>query len=370
MADERTAAHLVGPGAVRLERRLAGPVERVWAYLTEPRLRATWLADGELEPRVGGRVTLLFRHAEITAPDDAPPERYRDTHEHGHLASGVVTAWRPPTLLRHTWDDGEEASEVTFELREDADAVALTITHRRLDTRAAVVSVASGWDTHVAALAARLDGSDTPAYWRAFVASEARHATAFADRAEADGRPAGAATLLALDGGRHRLRYRRRVAASIESVWDAVAEPELRDRWYPAELRFQGHVGGWARERFADQPKPLPAGTLTAWEPPRRLAFTIDADPQADAASIRHDQSVAIDLEADGDATRLTFTYTFGDRSLAASVGVGWHACLDALVAIAEGREPTGDQRALRRVYDAWFVGVEAPEVPEAPDTA
>ncbi len=362
MADERTAVHLVGPGSVRLERRLAGPIERVWSYLTEPPLRATWLAGGDLEPRVGGRVTLLFRHAEITAPDDAPPERYRDTHEHGHLASGVVTAWRPPTLLRHTWDDGDEASEVTFELREDAGDVVLTITQRRLDTRGAVVSVASGWDTHVATLAARLDGDATPAYWRAFVASEERHATAFADRAEADGRPAGAATLLALEGGRHRLRFRRRVAAPSEAVWSVLAEPELRDRWYPAELRFQGPVGGWARERFPDDTAPLPAGTLTAWEPPQRLAFTIEADPQADEPSVRHAQSVAIDLEGDGDATRLTFTYTFGDRALAVSVGAGWHGCLDALVAVAERREPSADRRALRSVYDVWFAGVEAPD--------
>jgi uncharacterized protein YndB with AHSA1/START domain len=362
MADARTGATLVGPGSVRLERRVAGPVERVWAYLTDPRLRATWLAGGELEPRVGGRVTLHFRHAEITAPDDAPPERYRDTHERGHLASGVVTAWQPPTLLRHTWDDGDEASEVTFELREDAGAVVLTITHRRLDTRRAVVSVASGWDTHVGTLAARLAGDDTPAYWRAFVASEARHAGAFAERAEADGRPAGAATLLALDGGRHRLRYRRRVAAPCEAVWPVLAEPALRDRWYPAELRFEGPVGGWARERFADHPTPLPAGTLTAWEPPRRLAFTIEADPQADDASVRHAQAVSVELEPAAAATELTFTYTFGDRALAASVGVGWHACLDALAAVAEGREPTIDQRALRGVYDAWFADVEAPD--------
>jgi len=360
MIDARAGATLVGPGSVRLERRLAGPLERVWAYLTEPRLRATWLAGGDLEPRVGGRVTLRFRHAEITAPDDAPPERYRDAHEHGHLASGVVTAWRPPTLLRHTWDDGDEASEVTFELREDQDAVVLTITHRRLDTRTAVVSVASGWDTHVATLAARLDGAATPAYWRGFIANEARHATAFEGRADAEGRPAGAATLLALPGGGQRLRYRRRVAATVDAVWSAVAEPELRDRWYPAELRFEGTVGDWARERFPDDPAPLPEGTLTAWEPPRRLEFTIEADPHADEPSVHHPQIVAVDLEPDGDSTRLIFTYTFSDRSLAAAVGAGWHGCLDALVDVVERREAATDQRALRRVYDAWFADVEA----------
>ena len=34
------------PGTVRLERLLPGPIERVWAYLTESAKRATWFAAG------------------------------------------------------------------------------------------------------------------------------------------------------------------------------------------------------------------------------------------------------------------------------------------------------------------------------------
>ena len=50
-------------GAVRFERLLPGPIERVWAYLTEPEKRGTWLAAGPMELRVGGRVELNFHHA-------------------------------------------------------------------------------------------------------------------------------------------------------------------------------------------------------------------------------------------------------------------------------------------------------------------
>jgi uncharacterized protein YndB with AHSA1/START domain len=55
------------PGTVRLERLLPGPIERIWAYLTEPDKRAVWLAGGPMELRVGGRVELQFHHADLSA---------------------------------------------------------------------------------------------------------------------------------------------------------------------------------------------------------------------------------------------------------------------------------------------------------------
>jgi uncharacterized protein YndB with AHSA1/START domain len=352
--DEAPPARLVGPGAVRLERQLAVPVDRVWSHLVDPEQRATWLAGGEVEPTLGGRVTLAFRHAEIT--DDPPPDDSRAAHEHGHLAHGVVIGWQPPRRLVHTWEDGDfEVSEVAFELSDLGDEVRLVVTHRGLDTRSTVVGVAAGWDAHLRMLAARLAGEPRPAFWGAFARARARYATAFADHPDAGGRPPGAPTLRSHLGGGHRLLYRRRVDAPVDVVWRVLAEPELRDQWYPAELRFEGPVGGWARERFPDDPTPLPDGTLTAWEPPRRLAFTVEADPGSSEPSLRHPQEVAILLEADGAATQLAFDYGFGDRSLAASVGAGWHVCLDALAASAEGREAASDDVELRRMYEAWF---------------
>jgi uncharacterized protein YndB with AHSA1/START domain len=361
-SDDSPLARLVGPGAVRLERRLPGPIERVWAHLVDPALRATWLAGGDIDPKVGGRVALAFRHAEIT--DDLPPSEHSEAHERGQLARGVVTAWQPPRRLAHTWDDGDEASEVTFELSDDGGAVRLAVTHRRLDTRAAVVSVAAGWDAHLGTLAARLADEGRPPYWRAFESSEARHAAAFADEHDAAGRPPGAATLRSPAGGGHRLMFRRRIDATVDTVWRVLAEPDLRDRWYPAELRFEGAVGGWARERFPGAPMPLPDGTLTAWDPPHRLAFTMEADPGSNEPSVRHPQDVVIELEADGAAARLTFDYGFGDRSLAATLGAGWHVCVDAIAALAEGRAAEGDHTEVRRLYEAWFAGVAEPEEP------
>ena len=76
-------------GAVRFERLLPGPIERVWAYLTDPNERATWLAAGPMELRVGGPVELSFHHADLSA-EKTPPERYKKL-EGGHTIQGRIT---------------------------------------------------------------------------------------------------------------------------------------------------------------------------------------------------------------------------------------------------------------------------------------
>lgn len=40
---------IIEPGTLRIQRLLPGPIERVWAYLTESDKRATWLAAGAMK---------------------------------------------------------------------------------------------------------------------------------------------------------------------------------------------------------------------------------------------------------------------------------------------------------------------------------
>src|SRR5690606_7556689 len=55
MRDEAVAdGEIMDAHTVRFERVLPGPIERVWACLTEPEKRRTWLAGGTMELREGG----------------------------------------------------------------------------------------------------------------------------------------------------------------------------------------------------------------------------------------------------------------------------------------------------------------------------
>lgn len=155
---------VTAPGTVQLERLLPGPIERIWAYLTEPDKRAKWLAGGAMELRVGGSVKLEFRHADLSA-EKTTPERFKNK-ECRHSLSGRVTQCDPPRLLSYTWGDPEGGpSEVKFELTPRGANVLLVITHSRLPDRKDMVGVASGWDVHVGILDDVLNGREPRPFW-------------------------------------------------------------------------------------------------------------------------------------------------------------------------------------------------------------
>lgn len=166
----------VDTDGVRLERLLPGPIERVWHYLTDPDARATWLAAGAMELRVGGRVEHVFRNNTLTQDDDPPPAKYADIADECRFESRV-TACEPPRLLAYTWPeaDGDE-SEVRFELTSVGAKVRLVVTHRRLLSAATRLSVAAGWHAHLGVLRARLEGREPEGFWRSFVRLEAEYA--------------------------------------------------------------------------------------------------------------------------------------------------------------------------------------------------
>ncbi|MBY8916622.1 SRPBCC family protein [Nitratireductor sp. L1-7-SE] len=168
------------PNEVRFERSLPGPVERVWAYLTEADKRRQWLAGGEMEPRAGGSAKLLFRHSEFT--DEDPPEVYREMNEKGFLSEGRIIAWDPPRHLAMTWPGDGADSQVEFELFPEGDRVLLVVTHKRLADRDEMINVSGGWHAHLAVLEAVLSGEKAPPFWSQIKALEAAYTARFNER--------------------------------------------------------------------------------------------------------------------------------------------------------------------------------------------
>ncbi len=165
---------VTGPSTVRFERVLPGPIERVCAYLTESEKRRTWLASGEMELRVGGRVELKFNHANLSASVEPTPERYK--HEIGETFIGRITRCEPPRLLSFIWDiAAPHSSEVTFELTPRGVDVILVLTERRMRDHAEMVSIASGWHTHLGILVDHLNGREPRLDWSTRAQVEAEY---------------------------------------------------------------------------------------------------------------------------------------------------------------------------------------------------
>ena len=152
-------------GAIRFERLLPGPIERVWAYLTDSDKRARWLASGPMDLRPGGEMELIWRNGELAGPDQPPPEKFAPCAGE-HRMKGHVLRVEPPRLLVHSWDEENgSGAEVVYELAERGDKVLLTLTNRNLPSRGAIVGVGGGWHTHLEMLAAELEERTPPRFW-------------------------------------------------------------------------------------------------------------------------------------------------------------------------------------------------------------
>ncbi len=161
------------PETFRIERLLPGPIERVWSYLTEPEKRRRWFGAGPMELRPGGRVELQFRFSELSA-EKTPPTKDDECE-----VPARVTRCDPPRLLSYTWGSTPDASEVTFELTPRGKDVLLVITHRRLRDRGTMVSVASGWHTHLGILGDILNGGEPRLFWATKIRMEEEYGKRF-----------------------------------------------------------------------------------------------------------------------------------------------------------------------------------------------
>lgn len=164
-ADLTDAGVVVDRHTVRFERLLPGPIERVWAYITESDKRRRWLGAGETELRPGGRADFFFKHQELNDEPEPTPADYKHM-EDGISFSGEVLEAEPPNRLRFTWpsDDGS-FSEVTFELAPKGEKVLLTLTHSKLSTPTKMRNVSGGWHSHLAMLEDELAGKKRRPFW-------------------------------------------------------------------------------------------------------------------------------------------------------------------------------------------------------------
>ncbi|WP_312362778.1 SRPBCC family protein [Ensifer sp.] len=146
------------PDTLKLTRLLPGPIERIWAYLTESDLRAQWLAAGTMEMKTGAPVELVWRNDELTDPPGERPAGFPEEHR---MASRI-TELDPPRKLSISWAG---SGDVSFELEPVGNRVLLTVTHRSIADRATMLMFGAGWHMHLDVLAARATGTKPDAFW-------------------------------------------------------------------------------------------------------------------------------------------------------------------------------------------------------------
>lgn len=149
------------------KRILKADPEEVWAYLTESDKKEQWLSAGDVDARVGGKVTHEFNHSRLSEDKESLPEKYKDIGETS-IMYGEVTVWEPHSHLAYTWDEGSDGmSEVHFRLKAlSTGQTELTLTHKRIpDSEDFKIGVGAGWHTHLNILEHAVEGKISPGFW-------------------------------------------------------------------------------------------------------------------------------------------------------------------------------------------------------------
>ena len=152
---------LIEPATLRIERLLPGPIDRIWAFLTQSDLRRQWLAAGDMPMNVGGEFELVWRNAELSDEPGGRPASFPEEHR----MQGRITELNPPRKLGISWGS---TGGVTFELEPRGNQVLLTLTHHRVTERATLLNVSAGWHAHLDTLVARTAGDSPAPFWPAW----------------------------------------------------------------------------------------------------------------------------------------------------------------------------------------------------------
>jgi uncharacterized protein YndB with AHSA1/START domain len=151
----------VGSDAIRLERVLDAPVEKVWRYLTEADLRQQWFMGGTDATGVG-EFELVVDHDKLSTDSVPYPESYQSFK--GAVWTEKVTRFEPPRLLETTFQGGKNGT-VTYELVAQGDRTRLILTHSGIVSPVGAQDFGSGWNSHLTVLEERLAGRGVKDFW-------------------------------------------------------------------------------------------------------------------------------------------------------------------------------------------------------------
>lgn len=170
MTDTTTIDDVITAHELRFERVLDAPPETVWAYLTDPELRARWFMGGPIEPHPGGKIYMTFDHDRLSDGNAPMPERYAVNK--GKRWFETIEVYDPPRRLSYSWDNGAQGN-VTFELAPVGDGkTRLSLVHSGIQDVGGARNFTGGWHAHLAALGKRLAGEPVENFWALHAAAE------------------------------------------------------------------------------------------------------------------------------------------------------------------------------------------------------
>jgi uncharacterized protein YndB with AHSA1/START domain len=139
------------------------------------------------------------------------------------------------------------------------------------------------------------------------------------------------------------IRFERQLPAPPGEIWEAITGPDRLAEWLE-RTDLARRVGGSVTVHFEGSPV---TGKVQVWEPPSVLEYTWVISGEIESV-------VRFELEPDNGGTRLRLFHRALPADQAAGYAPGWHAYLDRLAAMIQGKPlPDWESRfvALRPEY-------------------
>ena len=162
------------------------------------------------------------------------------------------------------------------------------------------------------------------------------------ERARCVNEPAEVASRSGVRIGDDALRFERHLAASVDRVWIAITTPEAIAQWLGRPGVIEQRPGGTFEIRFNAEDGMN--GRILTYEPQRRLVLAwreqTNGEPARHATRDDDESLVSFELApAPSGGTTLIFTHRYIRPGEAmAGFGGGWHAHLDSLEALLDGK--------------------------------
>jgi uncharacterized protein YndB with AHSA1/START domain len=152
--------------------------------------------------------------------------------------------------------------------------------------------------------------------------------------------------------GRPAVRFRRSYPYPLQRLWAAVTEPDDLKHWFPFRVSMRPRVGG-SIEFSDDSGNPPTSGTILAYDPPRRLAYTWGGS------------ELHFELEPTGaDGCTLTLVNVLEASDEASRNAAGWSVCLAELDKLITGARAGGPHSDTAEDWASFYDAYRAEGMP------
>jgi uncharacterized protein YndB with AHSA1/START domain len=132
------------------------------------------------------------------------------------------------------------------------------------------------------------------------------------------------------------------IAASPETIWEFLVDPEKATRWMGQSASFDPRPGGEYRVKVI--PGNVASGEFVELDPPHRLVWTWGWEQESASPVSSGSTTIEVELVPDGEGTLLRFTHSgLPDADAAQRHAHGWDHYLARLRIVARGDDPGRD---------------------------